>query len=76
MKIQRTLTVIVGVTQSMIAMLTIIFACILYSNVLDVQTWLNATEKSQHLHTLTLFGFGFFSLISGLFLVYEWSESR
>ena len=76
MKIQRTLTVIVGVTQSMIAMLTIIFACILYSNVLDVQTWLSATEESQHLHALVLLGFGFFSLISGLFLVYEWLESR
>jgi hypothetical protein len=76
MKIRRTLTVIVGIIQSMIAVLTVIFACSLYFNFFGVQTWLNAAVESHYFHILALLVFGFFSLISGLFIVHEWIESR
>jgi len=76
MKVRRTLTVIVGLVQSMIAVLTVIFAFILYFNLFDIQTWFNDAVEFHHLHVFALFVFGFFSIISGLFLVHEWLKSR
>lgn len=76
MKIRRTLTVIVGIVQSIIAVLIIIFACILYFNFFGVHTWLNAAVEFSYVHLLALLVFGFFSIISGLLLVHEWLESR
>jgi len=76
MKIRRTLTVIVGIIQSMIAMLTVIFACSLYFNFFGIQMLFDVVAESLYFHILALLIFGFFSLISGLFLVYEWLKSR
>lgn len=76
MEVRRTLTVIVGIGQSIIAMLIVIFACLLYFNFFDAQTWLNAAVKFSYVHLLALLVFGFFSIISGLLLVQEWLESR
>lgn len=76
MKIRRTLTVIVGIMQSMIAVLIVIFACGIYFNFFGIQTSLNAAVESLYLHILALLVFGSFSIISGLFLVHEWLESR
>jgi len=76
MEIRRTLAVIVGITQSIIAVFTVVFAFVLYFDFFDVQTLLNVAVESTNLHALALFIFGFFSLLSGLFLVYEWAESR
>ena len=76
MEVRRALTVIVGIVQSIIAVLIVIFACVLYFNFFDVQTWLNAAVKFSYVHLLALLVFGFFSIISGLLLVQEWLESR
>jgi hypothetical protein len=76
MEIRRTLAVIFGITQSVIAVLTVLFAFILYFNFFDIRTLLNVAVESPDLHALALFFFGFFSLVSGLFLIYEWAESR
>jgi len=76
MKFRKPLTVIVGIIQSIIAVLTVISACCLYFNFFGVQTWLNVTVEFYRFHVLVLLVFGFFSIISGLFLVHEWLESR
>lgn len=76
MEVRRTLTVIVGVVQSAIAVLIVILSSLLYFNLFDVQTWLNATARLSYVHLLALFVFGFFSIVSGLLLVQEWRESR
>jgi hypothetical protein len=76
MEIRRTLVAIVGITQSILAVLTVLFALILYFNFFDIRTLLNVAVESPGLHALALFVFGFFSLVSGLFLIYEWAESR
>ncbi|MDH5266488.1 MAG: hypothetical protein OEW62_02280 [Candidatus Bathyarchaeota archaeon] len=76
MEDRRALTVIVGIVQSIIAVLIVIFACLLYFNFFDVQTWLNAAARFSYVYLLTLLVFGFFSIISGLLLVQEWLESR
>lgn len=75
MEIRRTLAAIVGITQCIIAVSTVLFAVILHFNFFDVQTLLNVAVESTDVHALALFVFGFFSLVSGLFLVYEWAES-
>jgi hypothetical protein len=76
MEIRRTLAAVVGITQSIIAVFTVLFAFILYFDFFDIRTLLNVAVESADLHALALFIFGFFSLVSGLFLVYEWAESR
>lgn len=76
MKIRKILTVIVGIIQSITAASIVIFACFIYLNLFDVQTWLNAATEFYHVHLLALLVFGFFSIISGLLLIQEWSESR
>jgi hypothetical protein len=76
MEVRRTLTVIVGIVQSVIAVLIVILSSLLYFNLFDVQAWFNATVKFSYVHLLALFVFGFFSIVSGLLLVQEWRESR
>lgn len=76
MKIRKPLTIIVGVLQSTIAISMLIFACILYFNFFDVQNWLNGTLESVYFHVLAFLVVGFFSLVSGIFLITEWLEIR
>lgn len=76
MNIRGTLAIVVGLMQSVTAALVFIFACCLYFNFFGVQGQLNGAIESCHFHVLVLLVFGFFSIISGLFLVYEWLESR
>ena len=76
MNIRGTLAIVVGLMQSAIAGLVLTFACYLYFNFFGVQGQLNGAIESSHFHVLVLLIFGFFSIVSGLFLVYEWLESR
>lgn len=76
MKTRKILTAIVGIAQSVIAVLIVIFACILYFNFFGIQTLLGVAAESLYFHVLALLVFGFFSLVSGLFLAHEWAESR
>jgi hypothetical protein len=76
MNIRGTLTIAFGLMQIIIAALVFIFACCLYFNFFGVQGRLNVTVEFYPFHVLVLLVFGFLSIISGLFLVYEWLESR
>ena len=76
MNIKGTLAIIVGLMQSAIAALVFIFVCCLYFNFFGVQVRLNVTVEFYRFLVLVLLVFGFFSITSGLFLVYEWLESR
>lgn len=71
MNIRGALAIIVGLMQIVIAALIFVFACCLYFNFFGVQGQLNGAIESCHFHVLVLLFFGFFSIISGLFLVYE-----
>ena len=71
MKAKRILVVIVGMTQGAIGMLALIFTCILYFNFLNIQTTLNVSAELLPLSLLILSIFGFFSVMSGLFLIHE-----
>ncbi len=71
MKAKRILVVIVGTTQGAIGMLALILACILYFNFLNIQTTLEVSAELLPLSLLILSIFGFFSVMSGLFLLHE-----
>lgn len=71
MKAKRILVVIVGMTQGAIGMLALILTCILYFNFLNIQTTLNVSAELLPLSLLILSIFGFFSVMSGLFLLHE-----
>ncbi len=71
MKAKRILVLIVGVTQGAIGLLALILVCVLYFNFLNIQTMLNVSTELLPLSLLILSIFGFFSAISGLFLLHE-----
>lgn len=71
MKAKRILVAVVGMTQGAIGVLALILACTLHFNFLDIQTMLNVSAELLPLSLLILIIFGFFSAISGLFLLHE-----
>ncbi|MCK5563260.1 hypothetical protein KAI30_03725 [Candidatus Bathyarchaeota archaeon] len=71
MRVKRILVAIVGIAQGAIGGLAGILAYILYFNFLDVQTTLNVSAELLPLYLLILSVFGFFSVISGFFLIHE-----
>ena len=74
MGLRRILVAVVGTLQAAIGVLAVIFACIFYIGFLDVQSMLNISEELLSFYLLVLTIFGFFSIISGLFLVFEGLE--
>lgn len=76
MQIRRILTGIVGVVQSIIGVLAVIFACIAYFDFFAVRNWLNANLGTLPFHLTVILAFGVFSIISGLFLIQESLELR
>jgi len=71
MSIRRIISRIVGVVQSSIGAITIIFAYGLHSNLFGMQTALGFSAKSLPIYILVLVIFGFLSIISGMFLIYD-----
>ena len=76
MKVRKTLVALVGMLQSIVAVLTVIFALGLHFNFFSVQAWLNGEIEFSYVHFTAFLVFGFFSIISGSLLVQEWLESR
>lgn len=71
----KILSTVVGAAQSAIGALAGIASYILYSDLFGLQALLNVTTEFVPLYMLILIVFGFFSIISGLFLLAERSES-
>jgi len=71
MEVRKIVSKVVGVAQSGIGVLAIIFGYILYYNLFDIQDMLNASAQNVPLYFLFLFIFGLISVISGFFLIYE-----
>ena len=76
MGLRRILAAVVGTLQAAIGVLAVIFAFVLYFDFFDAQTWLNAPAKLLPLYLFIIMIFGFFSIISGLFLLHEGLEAR
>lgn len=76
MQVRRILTGIVGVVQSIIGVLSVIFACIAYFDFFGLRNWLNANLETLPFYLTVILVFGVFSIISGLFLIQESLELR
>ena len=76
MGLRRILAAVVGALQAAIGVLAVIFAFILYFDFFDAQTELNTSVELLPFYLFALMVFGFFSIISGLFLLHEGLESR
>ena len=65
------LSKIVGVTQTAVGGVIMLFAFFIFYNILDLRTGLGFAEEAVGLYLWTLLIFGLLSVISGLFLLYE-----
>jgi len=71
MSTRKIISRVVGVVQSVIGAITIIFAYAIHSNFFNMQSTMGISAKSLPLYVLILVIFGFLSIISGLFLIQD-----
>jgi hypothetical protein len=71
MKIRRTLSKIVGVMQTALGGLAMVFAFLSYYNVFGIQTMLGVSAEGIGLYLWIFIIFGLLSVISGLILFNE-----
>jgi hypothetical protein len=71
MNAKRILSKIVGLTQTAIGGLIMLFAFFVFYNIFNIQTALGFAEEALGLYLWAFIIFGLLSVISGLFLVYE-----
>jgi len=75
MQIRKMSSLVFGILQIILAYLMIFISVIsLFNNLNDVSIIDNAEERTLQLVILS--GLGFFLLINGLFLAYEWKRKR
>ena len=68
---KRILSKTIGLTQSAIGAVTMLFAFLIFYNIFDLQTALGFAEEVIGLYLWAFIIFGLLSVISGLFLFYE-----
>jgi hypothetical protein len=71
MNAKRILSKIVGVTQTAIGGIIMLFAFLVFYNIFDIQTVLGFASETIGLYLWAFIIFGLLSVISGLFLFYE-----
>ncbi len=71
MNVRRILSKIVGLIQTTIGGLTMVFAFFLFYNLFNIQAVLGFSEEGIGLYLWTFIIVGLLSIISGLFLFYE-----
>lgn len=77
MTFRITLLAIIGIIQSVLGVLAIIFAYIItYHDHFGVQTIIGVSRENMPLYMLLLLIFGIFSIISGFLLIHEWRKLR
>jgi ABC-type Na+ efflux pump permease subunit len=71
-----TLRLLFGAAQVILALLVVAVALDLKFNIFDFQTMFNISQDALNYYVVLLLTFGLIFLIGGLFLVYDWWESR
>jgi len=71
MDARRTLTKIVGLTQTAIGGVAMVFAFLFFYDVFGIHAMVGVTENGVGFYLWIFIIFGLLSLISGLFLYYE-----
>ena len=72
MENRRILSIIFGVAQSGIGMLTGVATVMLFFDFFEIQTLFNLPTEFMPIYLLVLGSFSLFSVINGFFLVREW----
>ena len=70
-KIRRTLSKIIGVMQTVLGGIAMVFAFLSYYNVFGIQTIFGVSAESIGIYLWIFIIFGLLSVISGLILFYE-----
>jgi hypothetical protein len=68
---KRILSKIIGLTQTAVGGVIMIFAFFIFYNIFDLQTALGLAEEAVGLYLWTFIILGLLSVISGMFLTYE-----
>ena len=78
MGVRGAFATLIGALQSVVGFLTFILAYLIYYNpdILRVRDILNIQEGYIPLFILTLAIVSFFSIISGLLIIYEWTSTK
>ncbi len=71
-----TFRLLFGAAQVILALLVVAVALDLKFNIFDFQTLFNISQDALNYYVALLLAFGIIFLIGGLFLVYDWWESR
>lgn len=71
MKVIKFVVTLFGIMQEVIGTIVIIFAYVLYYNVLNIRANLEIPFDYVSVYLLLLFTFGFISILSGFFLIRE-----
>ncbi len=71
MKLRKIVTAITGLAQGIVGSLSLVLAILLFLNILEVQTLFNVPPELLFLCLLILGLFSIFSIVSGLFLIFE-----
>lgn len=71
MEIREAISKVVGLMQTAVGGMSMIFAFLLLHNVLNVQSVLGLSGENIELYMLVFVVFGLLSVISGLFLFYN-----
>ena len=71
MNARKTLSKTIGVAQTTIGGIAMVFAFLSFYNIFGIQTMLGVSPDSIGLHLWVFIIFGMLSIISGLFLFYE-----
>jgi APA family basic amino acid/polyamine antiporter len=73
-KTMKILATVAGILQIAIGALAVIFVCVLYCNLFEIQSVLGILGKNVLMYALLLFLFAIVSITSGSFLIHERSE--
>jgi len=71
MRLRRIPALIIGAVQSLIGVSAVVSAYALYTDFFSLREWLDVSNEFLSLYMLILIVFGFFSIMSGLFLLAE-----
>jgi hypothetical protein len=75
LKKKITVKLIFGAVQAFMGFLTVILALLLKFNVFNIQASTNISNDALNFYVAILLFLGFVSVLSGLFLAYDWWES-
>ncbi|MCW4044483.1 MAG: hypothetical protein NWE94_03080 [Candidatus Bathyarchaeota archaeon] len=76
MNMRLTLTLLLGMIQSVIAISAMVLAGVLYANLFNVQSLWDVPQEALNFHLAILLALSIFLIASSAFLFLDWRELR